>query len=494
VELAEKAVRHTSWFALFRLISQAISWAVTIVVARLLSPADYALSAMATLITGYAELLSEMGIGASIIQKKEPSESELSSIFWFSLAVGVVFAIGCVPIAYITAAIFHEPRVIPLILSISILFIFTGLQVVPLSLMKRDLNYKAVGLNEMQITIISCLGMLVIAHFGGGVWTLIGGRLIRGLARLILVYRTTAWRPKLNWRLGETKAYLHFGILVAASSSAYYVFEVSDRFFAGRAWTAEALGFYLLAMQLAQVPNERLVAAINQVTFALFSRHQDDLRVFADYYLKTIKLTAALVFPIFVSGFLLGDQLVPVLLGDKWVPMTTLFRYLCLAQILVTLNAVVGFVHMALGKPIKAVYFNMACAVLMSISYYFAVKYQKEAILIPWFTTYFLITLVWLGTTNVRLGISTLRYLGALRIPVFGVAVVAAIDMGLRQVELISGLGMSITLPIKILCSGLGYCLVFWLFDREFVSSVRMLKKKPASALPQVQTVEPTSL
>jgi PST family polysaccharide transporter len=483
MSLAEKAIKHTSWFAFFKMISQAMSWGITVIVARILSPTDYALSAMATLITGYAELLSEMGIGASIIQKKELADSELSSIFWFSLGVGVLFALACIPIAYITAEIFDEPAVIPLILSISVLFIFTGLQVVPLSLLKRDLNYKAVGLIEMQVTIISCLGMLVIAYFGGGVWTLIGGRLIRGVVRLVLVYRTTTWRPKLNLSLGETKGYLRFGIMVAASSSAYYMFEVSDRFFAGRAWSAEALGFYLFAFQLSQVPTEKLVTTINQVSYSLFSRYQDDLRVLSEYYLNTIKLTAALVFPIFVSGFLLGDQLIPVLLGAKWEPMSTLFKFLCLAQILVTLNAVVGFLHTALGKPVKAVYFNVACAVLMSISYFFAVQYEKEAILIPWFTTYLLITLVWLGTTNAHLGISTSRYLSALRMPVFGVAVMVAIDYALGRFEQSAGIGMTLMLVVKILCSSLGYGLLFWLFDRAFFTSVRSLGKRPAPSL-----------
>jgi O-antigen/teichoic acid export membrane protein len=475
--LAEKAIKHTSWFALFKMISQVMSWGITVIVARLLAPADYALSAMATLITGYAELLSEMGIGASIIQKKEPTDSELSSIFWFSLGVGVLFALACVPIAFITARIFNEPRVIPLVLSISTLFIFTGLQVVPLSLLKRDLNYKAVGLIEMQTTIVSCLGMLAIAYFGGGVWTLIGGRLIRGVVRLVLVYRTTTWRPKLNLNFRETRGYLRFGIMVAASSSAFYMFEVSDRFFAGRAWAAEALGFYLLAMQLAQVPTEKLVSTINQVTYALFSRYQDDLRIFSSYYLKTIKLTATLVFPIFVGGFLVGEQLIPILLGEKWLPMITLFRFLCLAQILVTLNAVVSFLHMALGKPVKGLYFSLACAVLMSISYYFAVQHEKEAILIPWFTTYLLITVVWLGTTNATLGISTSRYLSALRMPVLGVCVMAAIVYGLMQLEQGAAIDVKVMLAVKILCSALGYGLFFWLFDREFLNSVRALRK-----------------
>lgn len=479
MSLAEKAIKHGSWFALFRGISQAVSWAVTVIVARLLSPTDYALSAMATLITGYAELLSEMGIGASVIQKKDPTEGELSSVFWFSLAIGVVFAIACVPIAYVTAHIFDQPAVIPLILSISALFIFTGLQVVPLALLKRDLNYKAIGMIEMQTTLISCLSMLALAYFGAGVWTLIGGRIVRGVVRLVLVYRTTTWRPRFTSNFTETREYLRFGITVAISSSAFYAFEVSDRFFAGRAWTAAELGFYLFAMQLAQVPTEKLVSTINQVSYAFFSRYQDDLDALSVYYLKTIKLTAALVFPIFVAGYLLGHQIVPILLGEKWEPMITLFKYLCLAQILVTLNSVVNFVHMALGKPRKGLYFSIACAILMPISYYIAINHigtEKESILIPWFTTYVLITLVWLGSANAYLGIRTFRYLGALRSPILGVLVIVAIVHGLATVESRYGYGVGIMLPLKVLLSASGYGLFFWLFDRPFITSIRALK------------------
>lgn len=479
--LAEKAIRHGSWFALFKGASQVVSWFVTVIVARMLAPSDYALSAMATLITGYAELLSEMGIGASIVQRKEATESQLASVFWLSFGVGVVFATACIPIAYITAWIFNEPDVIPLILSISVLFIFTGLQVVPLSLLKRDLNYKAVGLIEMQTTIISCLGMLVIAYCGGGVWTLIGGRLIRGLVRLVLVYRTTAWRPQLRVNLQDTRSYLNFGILVAASSSAYYAFEVSDRFFAGRAWPAEALGYYLFAMQLAQVPNERLVSTINQVTYSLLSRVQDSIATFSEYYLATIRLTATIVFPVFALGFLLGDQLIPIVLGPKWVPMTTLFRYLCLAQILVTLNAVVGFVHMALGRPVRGLYFNVACAVLMSASYFVAVNHaggEKEAILVPWFTTYVAISAAWLTFTNRQLQITTLRYLSALRSPMIGLTVMASIVTVFSAFERAHEMNALFSLVAKVVLAAIGYGLYFWVFDRTFLKSIRSIARR----------------
>ncbi|WP_159931247.1 lipopolysaccharide biosynthesis protein [Oceanicoccus sp. KOV_DT_Chl] len=467
MSLVKKAVSNGSWFALFKALSQAVSWAVTIAVARILLPADYALAAMATMITGYAEMLSEMGIGASIIQRDEPTERDLSSVFWLSLGVGVVFAAACFPVAYLTAHIFDQPQVVPLVQAISVLFIFTGLQVVPMSLLKRNLEYKTVGIIQIQTTVIGCMAMLAIAYNGGGVWTLVGGRIVLGFAKLILVYRATTWRPKVYFNFSEAKEYLRFGVIVAISSSFFYIFEMSDRFFAGRAWELEVLGYYLLAMQLAQMPTDKIATTINQVSYALFSRYQDDMDKFRSSYLTTIKYTALLVFPIFVFGFLLGEELVFLLLGEKWMPIVFLFEFLCLSQIITTLNAVVNFAHMALGYPKRGVCYSASCAVFMSISFYFAVQYETNAILIPWFTTYLAISIVWLTYTNIKLGIGGGQYLATLRSPVLGVLALSLAVYILKSLSTLYQVDVIIMLPVTVAISSACYLLFLWIFDRN---------------------------
>ena len=478
MSLAKKAIKNGSWFAFFKSISQVISWVVTIIVARILSPSDYALSAMATLVTGYAEIFSEMGIGASIIQKKKLSSNDLSSIFWFSFCVSILFAAACFPVAYLTAEIFNEPQVVPLVQAVSILFIFTGLAVVPLSLLKRDLDYKTIGLIEMQSTIIACLGMLLIAYGDGGVWTLIGGRIIRGFVRLLLVYRATKWRPTIHFNFEEAKIYLRFGVVVALSSSVFYVFEISDRFFAGRAWELEMLGYYLFAMQLAKMATDKIVSTINHVTYSLFSRYQDDKEKFNEYYLSTVKITALLAFPVFVMGFMFGDDLIPLLLGNKWLPMITLFEFLCLVQIITTLNAIVNYVHMAIGKPMRGLYFYAACAFFMSISFYFAVQYEKEMILIPWFTTYLLITLIWLVYTNRKLGITNLKYIATLISPVAGVSIMYLVVVLLRYSESLLAFNSVLVFAIEVIVALLSYFIFLWFFDRNILQSVKSLKAR----------------
>ena len=107
--IGKKVFKGASWLAMFKLISQFFSWGVTILVANILVPGDYGLMAMATIITGYAEMFAELGLGAAIIQKPKLIQEELSSVFWFSFMFGSLLALSCFPIAHLTAFIFQEP-------------------------------------------------------------------------------------------------------------------------------------------------------------------------------------------------------------------------------------------------------------------------------------------------------------------------------------------------------------------------------------------------
>ena len=163
-----KLTRGVSWLALFKTLSQSFSWIVTIVVARLLVPEDYGLMAMATIITGYAEIFSELGLGAAIIQRPDLKKKDMSSIFWFAMGVSLFFVLFCFLAAPVTARIFHEPRILPLTQAVSVVFLISGLRIVPLNLLKKDLNFKTVGFIEMIGSVVSCCSMLVMAYFGQG--------------------------------------------------------------------------------------------------------------------------------------------------------------------------------------------------------------------------------------------------------------------------------------------------------------------------------------
>ena len=128
---------------------------ITILIARILDPKDYGLMEIATFLTGYALIFNELGLGKAIIQKTNINNSQLSSVFWFSLCFSLILSILGIFGAYPTAHYFNDRRIIPIAQLISVIFITSGLQIVPLNLLKRNLQFKIVGFIEMLGVIIS---------------------------------------------------------------------------------------------------------------------------------------------------------------------------------------------------------------------------------------------------------------------------------------------------------------------------------------------------
>jgi O-antigen/teichoic acid export membrane protein len=317
---------------------------------------------------------------------------------------------------------------------------------------------------------------------GGGVWALVSGQIIRSIIRTILLYKISKWRPSFHYSFKESKSYLSFGIKIALSRSLFYLQEKSDTFFAGRAWKANILGFYTFALELAQIPTNKIVTTINAVSFPAFSKLQNDTRAFNKLYLNITKVTAMIVFPLFMGGFFLGEDLVHLILNPKWYPIIHLFRLLCLAQILTSLIAVNSFVHTAQGRPGWNVCYNVVCVILMPISFYFAVRHGLNAIIIPWLTTYVVIGVVWINISIKKLKIGLITYCSNFSTPFFGAILMSFavwVVCKYTYVPFLTERAHSLAIvSISAITGFLVYGLFFWIFDKKFLLSLKGLLKK----------------
>ncbi len=481
MSIVHKAFKQVSWLALFKLVSQIFSWLSTIIVARLLLPDDYGLMEMATIFTGYAAMFSELGLGSAIIQRTKPTQHQLSSLFWFTAFISLFFSSSCFVLAYPTAFIFHEPRVIPLTQMVSVIFLTDGLQIVPLSLMKKELNFKLLGLIEMWSVFISCISMITIGYLNGGVWTLLYGYITRSFTKLILIFFFQKWSPKFSFEYKEVKDFIKFGVVVSLGRSLNYMFEKSDRFFAARAWSSKVLGQYAFAFQLAQLPTEKIVSLITQVSMPVFAQLQNDKINFNDFYLNVNKAIISFVLPLFFGGFLLGEDLIKIVLGEKWIPITFLFRVLCLSQIFMGISSINNTTNIAQGRPIWNMYFTGACAILMSVSFFIAVQYGLNAILIPWLTIYPTLCFILLIATINKIGINIKQYLFNVITP-FTAIVAMTISIYFCDRILISLLDEKIisvfTLLIKIITGGGTYIGVYLILDKKFIKKFFTMIKR----------------
>lgn len=481
--IERRAFVGASWLALFRFISQVFSWTVTILVARMLDPADYGLMEMAVIIPGYAMRLGDLGLGPAIIQRPQNTQAELSSIFWFSAAIASLLSIGCYFAAPFTAWVFSEPKLVALTQAVSVLFLLQSLPVVPGNLLRKKLDFKKIGQIEIISVIISCAAMLVIANLGGGAWTLIVGLIVLSSAQLVFTFAMYKWLPSFHYSFKDVKPYLGLGVLMSLQGTLHYMYATSDKFFAGRAWQPTTLGQYTMALQLAQLPTEKITVLMNHVAYPTFSLLASDAERFRNFYLKTVNICATLVFPLFVGGFLVGADLVQVLLSDKWAPIGRIFEFLCLAQVMVSLNAINSFVHNAQGRASWSSMYTVVCAILVPVSFFFAVPYGLQAVLIPWFTTYVVLALSWIAITTRKIGISPRAYLSGLTIP-FAATVTMAVAIKMASnfgEDYLGSLGPFYALTIKCGIGAFSYIMFLWIFDNRIFNEIKNLRKSQSA-------------
>lgn len=410
MSIISKAANSGIWFVGFRVITQAFSWIVTILVARVLLPEDYGLMALASIITGYVEVFSEMGLGAAIVQRENITQNDLSSNFWFSLMIGSGLALATFGLALPTAWLTNEPRVVPLTQWISILFVVGAVMIVPFNLLMRNLRFKMIGFIQLASVLLSSGFMIWMAYHHFGAMTLLAGVIIQRLITVILVFWFIKWTPSFHFKFNEVRPFLSFGVHIAGSKSLFYLFQKSDTLIVGKVLGSQSLGFYNMATQLASIPTDKIISILNQVSFPVFSRFQNDHFQIEQMFLKMTKYISVFVIPLYLSGAVFGEDIIYAVLGEKWANSVFLFRVFCVSQVFVSLSSYCNVIHNSMERPHWVLYFQLINIIFMPVSIYIASLYGLRMLFIPWLVLYPLISVVWIWVTIRKLDISFAKY------------------------------------------------------------------------------------
>jgi O-antigen/teichoic acid export membrane protein len=483
ISIVKSAFRGGMWLSAFTLVGQCVSWSTTLVVARLLSPSDYGLMDMAFILGGYVQVFFEMGIGAAIIQRKEVSDEELSSVFWALLWWASLLAVLCLALAYPTVLVFNEPRILHVTQSISILFILGALFIVPNALLKRRLRFKALGVLQSVTTVVSCAAMLVLAYLGAGVWTLMGGFLIRSLTQVILGFSISGWRPKLHFSRIEALPFLRFGLPVVGGNSLQYIYARAPVFFAGRAFSATVLGYYSLAFQLASIPNDKIVGLLSHVSYPVLSRLQNDDASLREFLLRFSQLIAFLVLPMYCGAIFLAGDLIPWLLGPKWLPAVVHFRILCVGFIALAVNKPIELANTAQGRPLWVLWFQAACALVMTTGFWLSVASGSPVYLaLPWVIAYIPIQFVYARISLRKIGIPIRDFGRQFLGPAVGTSTMVLFLCACRLGFQAAFTSVSTTgLAYIVMCVLLGliwYACYLFLFNRVFLVTIAGLARR----------------
>ena len=470
-DLKRKAVQSTAWLASNRLVTQVISWCVTLVLARLLAPADYGLFAMAVAVITFLELFQEFGVGAAIVQRQDLTQHQLSTVFWTTLGASTVIAGAAALGAPIAAKFYHEERLLPIIQALSLTFLVNSLGTVPFNLLTKAIDFRRRFIAEASAVIVSSGLALFVAWRGFGVWALVAGTLGRAVTLNLTALVLSRWLPRFEFAWKETKDLLRFGLRVAGGTAAQTLSNVANTAILGRLLGRQDLGYYSVSDALGRSnPLHRMSTSIvTQLSLPIFSRIQkqdDELR---RYLIRINRYLAAIALPLQVGVAILAVDLVTVFLSEKWLPVAPVLRLFSLGGIMSVLPLASFPLLTARGQVNFVLRYHILFAVLMVGVSYVSGKFGLMAVATSWAVAFSLLRLIPLERSLREVKLTLWDYLRSIWAPIVAAAVMAAVLLvalrlpwmpdtsGARLVTCIA-LGGAVYLPILFLADrGLAY-------------------------------------
>ena len=306
------------WTAGARFAAQLGTWAITLIVIRILSPADYGLLSMATMFIAVLSMFGEFGLGSALVQQPEVDEVTLQRVFGVVLTVHFALAALLALCAPLIAAFFSEPRVVPVMRVLSLQFVVAAFVVVPDALLQREMRFKGRSLIDLGAVLTGSAATLFLALSGHGVWALVAGTMVAQLLKAIGLNLLVPSLRRPMFSLQGLRPLLRFGGNVTLANLLSVVLSQVDALICGRLLGKEVLGVYSVAMHLASLPIQRIAGIINQVAFPAFSRFQADLPRVGANVLRGARILSFFAFPVLWGISSVAPEAVEVILGPKW--------------------------------------------------------------------------------------------------------------------------------------------------------------------------------
>ena len=316
--LKQEVLSGLRWSAGLRFFGQLLTWVITIIIMRALSPQDYGLMGMAGVFIVFLTMVNELGLGAALIQKRDMDEGMMRQIFGLLLIINTSLFFLSLLVAPLVADFFKEQRLIPVIRLLAIQFVMASFFIIPQSLIDREMLFKKKSIVELISAIAGSLTTLPLALSGWGIWSLVWGTLTLNLFRTVGLNLVRPYLKLPHFSLKGIGQAISFGGYVTITRILWFFYSQADIIIVGKLLGRQLLGFYSVALTLASLPMDKLSGIINQVAFPAFASIQNDTQQAASHFLKAVRVMSLIAFPVLWGISSVAPELVGLFIGKKW--------------------------------------------------------------------------------------------------------------------------------------------------------------------------------
>ena len=330
--LKQKTKRGLYWKMFDQGATQVMQFVVGIVMARLLSPEDYGITALPAVFMAVAGIFIDGSFSAALVRKPEVTEKDLSTAFYYSLGVGV-FMYLCLFIAAPWIAVFYNtPVLTPLIRITALGFLWGPLGTPQGVILNRRLDFKTPARISVINKIVSAIIGISAAYAGYGLWALVVSGLSSSLLGLIQTWWVVKWVPKEKFSKESFKYLWNYGNKMIGASLIDTLYNNVTPIFVGKYYSPKDLGIYNRALGYVVLPANQITGILTSVTFPVLSKMQGDKEFLSHNYRRMIRVSAFVSFPIFMLLCALAKPLVVTLITEKWLSCVLLLQIMCFAK------------------------------------------------------------------------------------------------------------------------------------------------------------------
>ena len=424
MSIRQKVISGLYWTVSARLVTQVLTWLMTLVVIRLLTPADYGLLAMAMVFVNALTLLSEAGLGAALVRAPEVDDRKVRGILAAVIVVNCVLYAIQYAAAPAVALFFEEERLVSIIRILALQVLISIFSVIPAAMLARSLDFKRPSIIGLGSAICGGVTTLFLAIAGYGVWAIIVGNLATQICATTALNVVAPWFRWPDFSMKGARGLIGFGGQVTATRVLWAFYSQADMLVGGKLLGKQLLGFYSVAMDLASLPAQKMMSVFNQVAFPAFARIQDDRRQVVAALLKCVRLVSVVAFPVMWGLSSVAPEAVSVVLGAKWEQVAVPLQLLALIMPLRMLSALLPPVTDSLGRADVALRNLAISAVIMPIAFVIGSSWGLLGLSAAWVIVYPLMVLQNIHASVKVIGLSTKAFLSAVARPSIAAAIV----------------------------------------------------------------------
>ena len=478
--LDRSLARAVAWSAGARWASQILSWASTIVVARLLSPSDYGLVGMAGLYLNFTMLISRAGITDMILALRELTERTIAELNTLSVILGLALVGVSLVVAAPIAHFFSTPPLAGVVAVSGLMYLFSGFQIVPRTLLQRELRFKLLASIDMVSAFCQIFITVVLAWLKFGYWSLVVGYLTSFAVTSILAFAFRPYEFALP-RIALMRSELRFARQALLSQVATYVYGNADFLVAGRMLGGQALGNYTVGWTIASAPVDKIASLFTGVAPAYFSTVQADRLQLRRYLLGLTEALSLVTVPASIGIALVPDYIVLALLGPKWSGVVGPLRLLGIFIAGRSIATILPNILTATREARFVMWATIASAIIMPIAFLIGSRWGTSGIAAAWVIAYPPVMVPMYYKVFQKTGTRLKEYISVL-IPAISASAVMAAAVLFSRFMLPLGTRPLLSLLLTAAVGALSYCSSLAIFHRSRMSqTITMLRSIGAS-------------